>query len=67
MINIKITRNPETPEITISVKGHAGYADHGDDIVCAGVSTLMNTTILGLEAIEKEFPEYVRINIQEDE
>lgn len=24
----------------LSVKGHAGYATHGDDIVCAGVSAI---------------------------
>lgn len=24
----------------LSVKGHAGYSDHGNDIVCAGVSSL---------------------------
>ena len=24
----------------LSVKGHAGYSDHGDDIVCAGVSSI---------------------------
>lgn len=67
MTNITIKRNSETPEITISIKGHSGYANQGSDIVCAGVSALMNTTILGLQQIEKEFPSYVRINMQEDE
>ena len=31
--------------IKISLKGHAGYAPIGQDIVCAGVSALWNTFI----------------------
>lgn len=30
------------------VDGHAEYAEHGQDIVCASVSTLAQTAILGL-------------------
>lgn len=33
MIEIKYNNN------TISISGHAEYASHGNDIVCAGVST----------------------------
>ncbi len=32
-----------------TVKGHAGYAEHGSDIVCAGVSTLVINTINSIE------------------
>lgn len=32
----------------LTVKGHSGYADHGNDIVCAGVSALTQAAILGL-------------------
>ncbi|HWI54486.1 MAG TPA: ribosomal-processing cysteine protease Prp [Desulfobacteria bacterium] len=31
-----------------SVKGHAGYRPPGEDIVCAAVSMLAQTTLLGL-------------------
>lgn len=31
------------------VKGHAGFAEEGQDIVCAGVSVLAQTAIIGLE------------------
>lgn len=34
----------------ISVTGHAGYAPHGRDIVCAGASTLYYTLRAALEA-----------------
>ena len=35
----------------ISVKGHANYADPGQDIVCAGVSTLAQTLIAAIEEL----------------
>lgn len=34
-----------------SAKGHAGFADHGEDIVCAAVSALTQTTVLGLTQV----------------
>lgn len=34
--------------IRLTVTGHAGFADPGDDIVCAGVSALMQTAAHGL-------------------
>lgn len=37
----------------ISVTGHAGYAPHGQDIVCAGASTLYYTLRAALEAEEE--------------
>ena len=33
------------------IAGHAGYAPHGDDIVCAAVSALGQAAILGLEEV----------------
>jgi uncharacterized protein YsxB (DUF464 family) len=33
----------------VSIKGHAGYAPHGQDIVCAAVSTLVQTLIQSIE------------------
>lgn len=32
-------------DYTLYVVGHAGYAKHGQDIVCAGISTLCYTLI----------------------
>jgi len=34
-----------------SVKGHAGYAEEGSDIVCAAVSALTITCVNSLEAV----------------
>lgn len=35
----------------ISVKGHAGYAPHGQDIVCAAVSTLVQAFCASVEEL----------------
>lgn len=49
MVKIKIVRN-STGDITgFSVTGHANTAPHGEDIVCAGISALTQTAILGLQ------------------
>ena len=32
-----------------AAKGHSGFAPHGQDIVCAAVSVLLQTAVLGLE------------------
>lgn len=37
----------------IEARGHSGYADKGNDIVCAAVSALMQALILGLSDIAK--------------
>ena len=45
MIEIEIEKN------SISVKGHANYAEPGKDIVCAAVSTLFQTFIASVEEL----------------
>ena len=37
----RITYDPQ--QMMIKSEGHAGYAEYGKDIVCAGVSALMQT------------------------
>ena len=37
----RITYDPQ--QMMIKAEGHAGYAEYGKDIVCAGVSALMQT------------------------
>jgi len=33
------------------IKGHIGYADRGQDIVCAAISALGQTAVLGLKEV----------------
>lgn len=49
MISIDIRRNSENAVERITVSGHAHFAPHGQDIVCAGVSSLVQAAIMGLE------------------
>jgi uncharacterized protein YsxB (DUF464 family) len=49
MIKIEITRDDKQGIAGFSVQGHAYTAPHGHDIVCAGVSALTQTAVLGLE------------------
>lgn|SRR5690554_3043033 len=37
--------------VGFKAKGHTGYGPTGQDIVCAGVSTLVQTTVLGLQEL----------------
>jgi len=41
MIKVTFTESPE--KISLRVEGHAGYAEHGEDIVCASASILAYT------------------------
>lgn len=42
----------------ITVKGHAGYDEPGKDIVCAGVSTLVQTLIQSIEELTSDKIQY---------
>ena len=47
----------------MSIKGHAGYADSGNDIVCASASTLLYTAIASLEDLCGLGGFYTRVGI----
>ncbi len=50
MIKFGIYRNSESEKITrLVIKGHAGYAEEGYDIVCSAVSTSLWMAIKGIE------------------
>lgn len=65
MIHIKINTVGETKSIEIS--GHAGYAGHGYDIVCAAVSTVFQVAILGFTHLARQYKEYIKITLGEEE
>lgn len=54
-------------EHTISIQGHAGYAEPGKDIVCAGVSAILQTAQLGLYALAEQYPDNIQIEIDVEE
>lgn len=55
MTKITIFRNKEHEYLGFDCFGHAGYAQEGEDIVCAGISALVINTInsLGMYTAEK--------------
>ena len=53
MICIDIHRNKSDEIIGFSCTGHAGYAEHGSDVVCASVSMLVINTINAIESFSE--------------
>ncbi|HSQ90150.1 ribosomal-processing cysteine protease Prp [Romboutsia sp.] len=58
MVNIVVHK--KSGKVTIDMEGHAGHGKPGEDIVCAGVSAIIQSALLGLEEISKNYPEHVR-------
>ena len=48
MTNIKIVRNHRLQIVEVEVVEHSGYAKKGRDIVCAAISVLTQSALLGL-------------------
>ena len=48
MIKISVMRQDDGKVIGLFIKGHAQAGAYGEDIVCAGVSALAQSVILGL-------------------
>lgn len=71
MIKIKVIRDNSGFIREFTIKGHAGYAPSGSDIVCAAISAIAYTAAGGLEEIAgiKAYCEkdgYMRIAVPED-
>ncbi len=54
MTKITIFKNKNDQYLGFTCLGHAGYADEGEDIVCAGISALVINTVNSLEAFTTE-------------
>ena len=54
MTKITIFRNRDQVFTGFDCLGHAGYAEEGEDIVCAGISALVINTINSLGMYTKE-------------
>ncbi len=51
MISITVFENQAKEYTAFQCIGHAGYAEHGQDIVCAAVSALVINTINSVECL----------------
>ena len=49
---IRVTFHKKDHElVSFEMTGHAGFGEHGEDIVCAGVSALAITTVNSIEKL----------------
>jgi hypothetical protein len=63
VLQIQIYRNKENKIIGYKAKGHCGYAERGKDIVCAGVSTLLQLPFISLKSYDEEVSEKFNIAV----
>ena len=59
---IKWCVKQENGTVDIDIKGHAGYAKYGQDIVCSSVSSLTYFFIRSIERIEETSIKHLKIN-----
>ena len=50
MITVTVTRENGTP-VGFTVSGHANMGEYGEDLVCAAVSAIVQTAILGITEV----------------
>lgn len=73
MIHVKpmTVDDKESYRFGFIVEGHAEFAPHGQDIVCAGVSAIVQTAILGIEYYTyvdvKKKDGYIKVHITHDD
>jgi uncharacterized protein len=48
MLEVTFHRDARGRIIGLSARGHADFADHGEDVVCAAVSAILQAAALGL-------------------
>ena len=56
MVQISVLKNKQGMYTGFSMKGHAGYAEYGQDIVCAAVSVLVINTLNSIEQLTSDEP-----------
>lgn len=54
MIRVTIYNDSEKNPLGFKLEGHAGYAEHGEDIVCAAVSVLAVNTVNSIETFTED-------------
>jgi hypothetical protein len=54
MLEVTLYRDQRNHLSGLSARGHTDFAEHGEDIVCAAVSAILQAARLGLEAYAGE-------------
>ena len=63
MTDVTVTRK-NNHIVAVTASGHTGYGESGEDIVCAGISTLIQSALLGLLQVAQINVKYT-VNEQE--
>ena len=63
MIRVYYTRGEGTHELNIN--GHAGYAEYGNDIICAGVSAITFALLGWMEHNEEEITQLDELMVED--
>ena len=50
MTNVKITKK-NNHIVSVECDGHTAYGEYGEDIVCAALSSIVQTAVLGLMSV----------------
>ena len=58
MVKVQLTRNEQNDIVAYRVEGHANSGAYGKDIVCASISVLAQTMILGIDRILEKEPDW---------
>lgn len=59
MVKIEVYTGTGERIYRFAAEGHSGFAPCGEDIVCAAVSVLLQTAVLGLEKVAHVTPEVI--------
>jgi len=51
VITVRVSRGEDGSVVSLRTEGHAGFADPGEDIVCAAVTALVVTAQIGLKRV----------------
>ena len=60
---IKVNYETDGREHRLTMEGHANYADHGDDIVCAGASSIV-FALLGWLENNGQYQEFTHCEVE---
>ena len=57
MINVDVKLNDDGQVTDVIMKGHADFAEHGQDIVCAGASAVLFGSVNAIIGLTSERPD----------
>ncbi|MCL2756260.1 MAG: ribosomal-processing cysteine protease Prp [Firmicutes bacterium] len=56
-LNYRTKGDNQSGLIGFSIRGHANFGNHGQDVVCAAISAIAQTAVLGLIEVAKISPD----------